>query len=106
MAAELAGDVVKGSAERTIMSRKSHGSARNRSQTSMASQLRVAGANAANVPTPAAAAVVIAAAVTAPARLSSSAADTRTRRSRPSASVPAGCCRDAAAMVASRSWRE
>jgi len=77
MAAECAGEVVNGSADRTIISRKSHGRARKTSHTNMARRPRVAGLNAESVPTAAAAAVVIAEATIAPAMLSRNAAATR-----------------------------
>jgi hypothetical protein len=90
MATERMGDVVSGSVDRTIIKRKSHGSA---STTSQASNTRLpvpATPKLPRMPTAAAVTVVIAAALTAPAMLRSIANATRHIRSLPRSSVPAG----------------
>lgn len=101
--ADCMGDVVRGRPERTIISRKSHGSVRNKSLTSMSTAATAGGLNAAAVPTPAAIEVVTADAAAAPARPSNKAAATRTVRSRPKSSVPVQCCFVRPAIAASRS---
>ena len=104
--ADCKGLTVRGNLLRTIISKKSQGSVRKRSLSSMRPPATIGGPNAANVPTPAAMDVVIAEAIAAPARPSNRAAAARTVRSRPRTSVPVQCFMLEAAIVASRSCAE
>src|ERR1035441_1792225 len=76
IAAECIGEAFKGRPERTIISRNSQGSVRNKSLNNISAEATGPGLNAAAVPTPPAMNVLIADAAAAPARPSSKAAAT------------------------------